>query len=132
MNLTKAYAALDAKSKLQMHKIERREVGAKDILIEIEYCGVCHSDIHSARNEWGGTIYPIVPGHEIAGKVIKIGSQVTQFKIGDQVGVGCFIDSCRTCPACKEGVEQYCDAGFIGTYNGIDKQTNKQTFGGYS
>ena len=100
--------------------IDRREPGPKDVAIEILFCGVCHSDLHTARGEWPGTQYPCVPGHEIIGKVTAVGSEVTRFKAGQIVGVGCMVDSCRTCAQCKEGLEQYCDGpvGFTGTYNG--------------
>ena len=114
----------------QMH-IDRREATAKDAEIEILYCGVCHSDLHTARNEWHGTVYPNVPGHEIVGRVTKIGGGVIKFKIGDLAAVGCMVDSCRECEYCKEGLEQYCEKGNIQTYNGADKHLNKQTFGGY-
>jgi uncharacterized zinc-type alcohol dehydrogenase-like protein len=95
------------------------------------YCGVCHSDIHQARNEWGNSIFPMVPGHEIVGRITSLGSNVTSFKVGDLAGVGCFVDSCRTCPACEEGEEQFCSSGMVGTYNGTDKEGNR-TYGGYS
>ncbi|BBH52268.1 NAD(P)-dependent alcohol dehydrogenase [Fluviispira sanaruensis] len=132
MSLINAYAALDAKAKLKPFHIERREVGANDILIDIEYCGVCHSDIHTARNEWGQTQYPVVPGHEIAGKIAQVGNKVTKFKVGDSVGVGCMVGSCQNCPSCREGLEQYCDVGFVGTYNGVEKGRQGYTYGGYS
>lgn len=115
----------------QMH-IERRGLTASDVEIDILYCGVCHSDIHTARNEWPGTIYPNVPGHEIVGRISKIGSSVTKFKVGDLAAVGCIVDSCRECESCKEGLENYCEKGMIGTYNAHDKHLGKQTFGGYS
>lgn len=95
--------------------------------IDILYFGVCHSDLHTARNDWGGSKYPAVPGHEIVGKVTKIGNEVSKFKIGDTVAVGCFVDSCRTCNSCKDNLEQYCENGFVGTYNGKDKYLEKQT-----
>ncbi len=123
-------AAIDAD--LKPMNIERREVTAKDIEIEILYCGVCHSDLHTARNDWGGTIYPAVPGHEIVGKVVKVGSEVTKLKVGDYAGVGCLVDSCRECNSCKHDLEQYCLNGFTGTYNGQEKYLGNQTFGGYS
>jgi alcohol dehydrogenase (NADP+) len=131
MTATKAYAVQDATSPLAPFSIDRKEVGAHDVQIEILYCGVCHSDIHQVRNEWGNSIFPMVPGHEIVGRVTKVGGHVTKFKEGDLAGVGCFIDSCRTCPSCAAGLEQYCDKGMIGTYNGIDKE-GKPTYGGYS
>ncbi|HEY9724221.1 MAG TPA: alcohol dehydrogenase catalytic domain-containing protein, partial [Oscillatoriaceae cyanobacterium] len=108
---TPAYAAQSATSPLAPHTIERREPGPHDVLIDIRYCGVCHSDLHSVRNEWGGAMYPMVPGHEIVGQIAKVGSAVTQWKVGDTVGVGCFVDSCRTCEACEAGEEQYCETG---------------------
>jgi uncharacterized zinc-type alcohol dehydrogenase-like protein len=117
---------------LKQMDIERREVTDKDVEIDILFCGVCHSDLHTARNEWGGTVYPNVPGHEIVGRITKVGSAVTKFKVGDLAGVGCMVDSCRECESCKEGLEQYCENGNIQTYNGHDKHLNKQTFGGYS
>ncbi|PQL92364.1 hydroxyacid dehydrogenase [Apibacter adventoris] len=104
----------------------------KDIEIEILYCGVCHSDLHTVRNDWGGTLYPAVPGHEIVGKVVRVGEHVTKLKVGDFAAVGCLVDSCRECESCKQDLEQYCLNGFIGTYNGNDKHLHKQTFGGYS
>ena len=129
---TKAYAAEAATSPLGPFRFERRDPGPHDVQIEILYCGVCHSDIHQVRNEWGGSIYPMVPGHEIVGRVTKTGAHVTKFKAGDLAGVGCFVDSCRTCPNCQAGLEQYCDNGMVGTYNGREKITNLPTYGGYS
>jgi len=129
---TKAYAAEAATSPLGPFRFERRDPGLHDVQIEILYCGVCHSDIHQVRNEWGGSIYPMVPGHEIVGRVTKTGAHVTKFKAGDLAGVGCFVDSCRTCPNCQAGLEQYCDNGMVGTYNGREKITNLPTYGGYS
>ena len=117
---------------LKQMDIERREVTEKDVEIDILFCGVCHSDLHTARNEWGGTVYPNVPGHEIVGRITQVGSAVTKFKVGDLAGVGCMVDSCRECESCKEGLEQYCENGNIQTYNGHDKHLNKHTFGGYS
>ncbi len=127
----KGYAAPKAKIPLEPFKFERREVGPHDVQIEIAYCGVCHSDIHQVRDEWGGSIFPMVPGHEIVGKITKVGNQVTKFKVGETAGVGCFVDSCRHCPSCLAGLEQYCDVGMVGTYNGRDKQ-GQPTYGGYS
>jgi uncharacterized zinc-type alcohol dehydrogenase-like protein len=130
---TKAYAAQSATTPFAPHSIERREPGPKDVALEILFCGVCHSDLHTARGEWPGTQYPCVPGHEIIGKVTRVGSDVTRFKPGQIVGVGCMVDSCRTCSQCKEGLEQYCDGpvGFTGTYNGpVGGGAN--TLGGYS
>ena len=132
MSSTKAYAAHDAVSPLSPFSFERRETGAHDVQIEILYCGVCHSDIHQARGEWGNSIFPMVPGHEIVGRIIKIGNHVTKFKVGDLAGVGCFVDSCRTCPNCLSGEEQFCDNGMVGTYNGYEKDGTTPTFGGYS
>jgi uncharacterized zinc-type alcohol dehydrogenase-like protein len=126
------YGALNATSSIAPIEFERRELGEKDILIDILYCGVCHSDIHMARSEWGPSVYPIVPGHEIVGKISQIGSGVTQFKVGEMAGVGVFIDSCRECPSCKKGQEQYCDQGFTPTYNGYYRDGVTPTFGGYS
>lgn len=127
----KGYAAQDAKTPLEPFKFERREVGPHDVQIEIMYCGVCHSDIHQARNEWGESIFPLVPGHEIVGKVIKTGDHVTKFKVGDIAGVGVFVDSCRHCPSCLAGHEQYCEYSPVFTYNSHDKDGNI-TYGGYS
>nr|WP_246538996.1 NAD(P)-dependent alcohol dehydrogenase [Litoribacter ruber] len=112
--------------------IKRRSVTSTDVEIEILYCGVCHSDLHTARNDWGGTIYPTIPGHEIIGKVTQVGEEVSKYKVGDLVGVGCMVDSCRTCESCKMDLEQYCKNGFTGTYNGKEKYLDEQTFGGYS
>ncbi|WP_242918368.1 NAD(P)-dependent alcohol dehydrogenase [Pontibacter liquoris] len=133
MTAINAYAAFDAKAPLGPFTLERREVGENDVQIEILYCGVCHSDLHQVRNEWGGAMYPLVPGHEIVGRVTKVGNQVSKFKEGDLAGVGCFVDSCRHCPSCQEGLEQYCEEGMVGTYN--SKQRNgrpEPTYGGYS
>jgi uncharacterized zinc-type alcohol dehydrogenase-like protein len=129
----KAYAAHAADTPFAPLSFERRDVGPNDVSIDILYCGVCHSDLHTARGEWGGTLYPCVPGHEIVGRVAAVGSDVTKFKAGDVVGVGCMVDSCGTCPSCHAGEEQYCEgAGFIATYNGPDHQLGGHTFGGYS
>lgn len=128
---TKGYAALSAKEALQPFSFERRHVGAHDLLIKISHCGICHSDIHQARNEWGGSIFPMVPGHEIVGVITQIGNAVKKFRVGDRAGVGCFVDSCRTCTACLEGLEQYCEAGMLLTYSGRD-QDGQPTQGGYS
>ena len=132
MIATKSYAAQKAKEALGPFSIQRREPGKHDVLIDIAYCGVCHSDIHQARDEWGGSIFPMVPGHEIVGKVSKVGAAVKKFKAGDSVGVGCFVDSCRECPSCKEGLEQYCTNGMSATYNGYEKDKKTPTYGGYS
>jgi len=131
MPQTPAYAAPAADQPLAPHAIERRTPGPHDVQIDILYCGVCHSDLHTARNEWGNTIYPSVPGHEIVGKVTAVGNEVTGFKVGDLAGVGCLVDSCRTCASCAEGEEQYCENGFVGTYNGPAKEGGT-TYGGYS
>ena len=128
----KAFGTEAPEAALKEMNIERREVTATDVEIEILYCGVCHSDLHTARNEWHGTIYPNVPGHEIVGRIIKIGSGVTRFKAGDLAAVGCMVDSCRECESCKEGLEQYCEQGNTGTYNSPDKYLGTHTFGGYS
>ncbi|WP_461532821.1 NAD(P)-dependent alcohol dehydrogenase [Sinomicrobium sp.] len=128
----KAFGTEAPTADLKQLSIERREVTAKDVEIDILYCGVCHSDLHTARNEWGGTVYPNVPGHEIVGRITRIGNEVSKFQVGDMVGVGCMVDSCRECESCKEGLEQYCEAGNTGTYNSHDKHLNIQTFGGYS
>src|SRR6187551_2898681 len=114
----KAYAAQTKTSPLAPFNFERREVGAQDVQIDILYCGVCHSDVHQARDEWGGSIFPMVPGHEIVGRVKQVGAQVTAFKVGELAGVGCMVDSCRSCTSCREGLEQYCECGFNPTYNG--------------
>ncbi|MGD1156518.1 MAG: NAD(P)-dependent alcohol dehydrogenase [Terriglobia bacterium] len=129
---TPAYAAASAKAPLAPFSIERREPGPHDVLIDILYCGVCHSDIHQARGEWGGEIFPMVPGHEIVGKVVKVGSEVRNWKVGETVGVGCFVDSCRECEACKAGDEQYCERGANFTYNGRERDGKTPTYGGYS
>lgn len=129
---TKAYAAETAKSQIAPFTIERRELGAHDVLIDIDYCGVCHSDIHQARADWGAGIFPMVPGHEIIGKVNRVGAQVKNFKAGDAAGVGCFVDSCRECASCHEGLEQYCSGHIAYTYNGLDKDKKTPTYGGYS
>jgi alcohol dehydrogenase (NADP+) len=126
-----AYATPAADALLAPLDIERREVGENDIQIEILYCGVCHSDIHQARNEWGNSMYPMVPGHEIVGRVTAVGSAVTSFKIGELAGVGCIVDSCRTCSQCEAGEEQFCENGMTGTYNSKDKEGHL-TYGGYS
>lgn len=126
------YAAANAKSSLAPYTIERRTPKANDVAIEILFCGVCHSDIHQARDEWGGSIFPMVPGHEIVGRVTQIGSAVTKFKVGDAVGVGCFVDSCRTCSPCREGEEQFCEQGMSATYNSRERDGVTPTFGGYS
>ncbi len=131
----KAYAAQSATSSLTPISIERRQARETDVVIDILYCGICHSDIHCARNEWHSTRYPCVPGHEIVGRVSAVGNKVKNYKVGDVVGVGCLVGSCNDCAACDEGLEQYCDNGFTGTYNSADKiggTSHKVTLGGYS
>jgi alcohol dehydrogenase (NADP+) len=128
---TKGYAAHAAKEPLKPFSFERRDPTPNDVQIEILYCGVCHSDLHIARNEWEHTTYPCVPGHEIVGRVVKTGKQVKKFKEGDLAAIGCLVDSCRTCPDCDKGLEQYCD-GAVFTYNAPDKHTGGKTYGGYS
>ena len=130
--MTKAYAAQSENSKLAPHVIERRELRKDDVAIDITYCGVCHTDIHYAENDWGGTIYPVVPGHEIIGKVTAVGDNVKNFNVGDTVGVGCMVDSCRECSSCEKGLEQYCLNGMVPTYNGEDLHDKSITYGGYS
>lgn len=132
MTTTHAYSARNAKSGLSAFTFTPRQLRADDVQIEILFCGVCHSDLHQARNEWKSTIYPIVPGHEIVGRVTAIGDAVDQFALGDIVGVGCMVDSCRTCTSCQEGLEQYCEQDFVGTYNGKDRHTGAVTYGGYA
>lgn len=129
---TKGYAAQSVKAPLTPFSFERRDPKEHDVAIDIKFCGICHSDIHQARDEWGGAVFPMVPGHEIAGIVTKVGSKVTKFKVGDQVGVGCIVDSCRDCSHCEQGLEQYCLNGMTGTYNSVERDTNKPTYGGYS
>ena len=128
----KAFGTESAEAPLKTLDIKRRGVLAHDVEIEILYCGICHSDLHSVRNEWYGTIYPIVPGHEIVGRVTKVGDHVKNFKVGDLAGVGCMVDSCRECENCKKDLEQYCDSGMILTFNSPDAHLGGQTFGGYS
>lgn len=129
---TPAYVAVSARAPLGPFTIKRRQPGPHDVLIEILYCGVCHSDIHQARDEWGGAIFPMVPGHEIVGNVVKVGAEVTTWKEGDTVGVGCFVDSCRECEACKAGEEQYCKQGPTFTYSAYERDGKTPTYGGYS
>jgi alcohol dehydrogenase (NADP+) len=128
---TKGYAAMTAKAPLQPFAFERRDVGPHDVLITITHCGICHSDIHQAGNEWGGSLFPMVPGHEIVGTIAQVGQAVTRFQVGDRAGVGCFVDSCRSCAACREGLEQYCENGTVLTYSGMDLN-GQITQGGYS
>lgn len=128
----RGYAAQSPTTPLAPHQFERRDPRPDDVVIDILYCGVCHSDIHQARNEWGGAQYPLVPGHEIIGRVASVGAQVTRFKAGDMVGVGCLVDSCQHCDACAQGLEQYCKETPTFTYNSIDRHDGRMTYGGYS
>lgn len=132
MMSTRGYATNSPTSVLEPFTFERRDPGPRDVLIEILYCGICHSDIHQARDEWGGAIFPMVPGHEIVGRVTGVGSAVRRFKAGDLAGVGCFVDSCRICESCQAGFEQYCEGHLVWTYNGIEKDGKTPTYGGYS
>jgi uncharacterized zinc-type alcohol dehydrogenase-like protein len=132
MTKTSGYAAQSADSPLSTFHFNRRDVQPRDVQIEILYCGVCHSDLHTVRNEWGGANYPVVPGHEIIGRVTAVGNQVTGFKVGDTAAVGCLVDSCRTCPDCKDNLEQYCTGGGTFTYNSPDPHLGGMTYGGYS
>jgi uncharacterized zinc-type alcohol dehydrogenase-like protein len=128
-----AYAAYDPSSPLKPWTFERRDVGPHDVGIDILYCGVCHSDLHAAKGEWGDVNRPFVPGHEIIGRVTAVGAHVSRFKEGQLVGVGCMVDSCQHCPSCDEGLEQYCETtGMVGTYMGVEKDTGRPTYGGYS
>jgi uncharacterized zinc-type alcohol dehydrogenase-like protein len=129
---TKGYAAARSKAPLAPHSFERRNPREHDVVIDIRFCGVCHSDIHQARDEWGGSIFPMVPGHEVAGVVSRVGAAVTKYKVGDAVGVGCYVDSCRKCSYCKAGLQQYCLEGPTPTYNGIERDGKTPTYGGYS
>lgn len=131
MSKSLAYAAQDPQSPLNPIEIQRRAIGPDDVAIDILYCGVCHSDLHTVRNEWHNTLYPSVPGHEIVGRVIAVGSNVSRFQVGQVAGVGCMVDSCQQCASCGEGLEQYCENGFTGTYNG-PVFGGENTFGGYS
>ena len=128
----KAFGTEAATEPLEELNIERRKPTPRDVEIEILFCGVCHSDLHTVRNEWHSTVYPCVPGHEIVGKVVSVGNHVTKFKVGDFAAVGCMVDSCRECDYCKEGLEQYCEEGNTGTYNSPDKHLGGRTYGGYS
>lgn len=127
-----SYAAMSSNTPLEAYNFERRAVGPDDIQIDILFCGVCHSDLHQVKNEWGGSRYPMVPGHEIVGKVLSVGRNVTKFKVGDLAGVGVMVDSCKTCKTCAQDLEQYCEEGFVGTYNNKERNSNKITMGGYS
>jgi alcohol dehydrogenase (NADP+) len=126
------YAAQSAKDALAPHRFVRRDPRPDDVVIQILYCGVCHSDLHQARNDWGNSLYPMVPGHEIIGRVVSVGPEVTRFKPGETVGVGCMVDSCQRCTACKNGLEQYCEELPTFTYNAVDRRDQMPTFGGYS
>ncbi|MCW1249052.1 NAD(P)-dependent alcohol dehydrogenase [Acaricomes phytoseiuli] len=133
MTTAKAYAATSAQSGLESITLDRREPGPHDVEIDIEFCGLCHSDVHTVRGDWGDQHWPVTPGHEIVGTVSKVGSEVTGFAVGDPVGVGCMVDSCRECDACKEGFEQYCEVGMVGTYGAPDRRHEDEiTQGGYS
>ncbi|HVE21058.1 MAG TPA: NAD(P)-dependent alcohol dehydrogenase, partial [Acidocella sp.] len=126
------FAAQSADAPLEKFAFNRRDVGETDVQVEILFCGVCHSDLHMARNEWRNSVFPVIPGHEIVGRVTRVGPGVKNFKPGDTVGVGCMVDSCRTCAACNDGLEQYCENGFTDTYNAPEKVIGGRTFGGYS
>jgi uncharacterized zinc-type alcohol dehydrogenase-like protein len=128
----RGYAAMQARSEMTPWEFERRELGAHDVSLDIKYSGICHSDIHQVREEWGPALFPMVPGHEIAGIVSQIGTSVTKFKVGDRIGVGVFIDSCRTCVSCKKGLQQYCIEGMTGTYNQLERDGKTPAMGGYS
>jgi uncharacterized zinc-type alcohol dehydrogenase-like protein len=132
MTKTSAYAALSSTSPLVPFSIERREPGDHDIVIEALFCGVCHSDIHQVRNEWGGSAYPMVPGHEVLGRVIRVGAHVTRVKVGDLAAIGCMVDSCRECGPCREDIEQFCEQGCAYTYNSTEMDRKTPTYGGYS
>ena len=129
---TKAFAAYDAKSPLKSFSLERRDPKSDDVVIQISHCGICHSDIHTVRSEWGPAIYPCVPGHEIVGHVIQVGKKVKQFKVGDTAGVGCFVDSCGKCENCKANEEQFCQRQTVFTYNSYEADGQTPTYGGYS
>jgi len=129
---TKSYAALSKHTPLEPYSFERRNLRANDVHVHIRYCGVCHSDLHQARDEWGGSMYPMVPGHEIVGEVVAVGSSVTRFAPGDWVGVGVMVDSCCNCNSCNRDMEQYCDEGMTGTYNGLERDGKTVAQGGYS
>ena len=123
---TEGYAAAAAKAPLAPYSFERREPKPHDVLIDIKYCGICHTDVHQVRDEWGGATFPMVPGHEITGVVTRVGSHIAKFKVGDKVGVGCMVDSCRVCDHCRENLEQYCAGQISYTYNYISKEFKTQ------
>ncbi len=129
---TIGYAAASAQSPLEPYHYECRELRDNDVAIEILYSGVCHSDLHTVKNDWGWTVYPTVPGHEIVGRVVQVGSQVNKYKVGDHVAVGCMVDSCQECTHCHHGEEQFCEQGFTQTYNSVDRHTQELTKGGYA
>jgi uncharacterized zinc-type alcohol dehydrogenase-like protein len=129
---SRAYAALAAKTDLVPYEFERRELGSHDVALDISYAGICHSDIHQVAEEWGAAIFPMVPGHEIAGIVTAVGAEVSKFSVGDKIGVGVFVDSCRTCESCQKGLQQYCVEGMTGTYNGLERDGKTVAMGGYS
>lgn len=132
LSKVKAYGTVAPDAPLKLMNIERRDVTARDVEIEILYCGICHSDLHQAKSDWQGTVYPCVPGHEIIGRVTRVGAEVNKYKAGDTVAVGCMVDSCMSCAPCNDGLEQFCDDGCIYTYNGYDKHSGNHTLGGYS
>jgi uncharacterized zinc-type alcohol dehydrogenase-like protein len=132
MPKTRAYAVQSATTPLAPFEIDRREVGDRDVRIDIAFCGICHSDVHQARDEWGGSLFPMVPGHEIVGRVSKVGPQVTKLKVGELAGVGCMVDSCRECEKCRRDLEQFCERGPALTYNGTEMDRSTRTYGGYS
>ncbi|WP_198971921.1 NAD(P)-dependent alcohol dehydrogenase [Xylophilus sp. ASV27] len=132
MTTAHGYAATSSTAALAPFSFERRAPGPLDVALDVLHCGVCHSDLHTARNEWHNTVYPTMPGHEIVGRVTAVGDLVSKFKVGDLVGVGCMVDSCQHCQPCADGLEQYCDNGFTGTYNGPEQGTGANTYGGYS
>ena len=132
MSLTKAFAALTPSTPLVPFELERREPGPADVVIDLAFCGVCHSDLHQVRDEWGGARFPMVPGHEMVGTVSRVGAAVKKFKVGDRAGVGCMVDSCRTCDNCKQDLEQFCQKGAAFSYNGTEMDRTTPTFGGYS
>ena len=132
MTPVRSYAALAARAPLAPWSFERRDVGPHDVLIDVAYCGVCHSDLHQVRDEWGGATFPMVPGHEIVGHVVEVGGHVERFSVGDRAGVGCFVDSCRVCVNCEAHLEQFCVEGMTPTYSGVERDGKTPTYGGYS